>query len=979
MQFKAKFLGSPELYIDSEPAFFPFRKAQVLALILIAEKSITKDKACGYLWSDKTSDKARRNLSNALSCVKKLIPVNVGSGTISLDPKFKVECDTDLVKNIDTLSWHQIKELCKPFMDNAEIDDVAGLTDWLLPKRQYYHDLMVKSLKHRAQARLAGYSENKYEDAVHCYEILSEFEPYDEKIHAELVRLYIKTKQRVKAVYAARNFANRIETDLGMKSDLTEISTLMKRNTDSSVKQSSLRTTQDFNPLERSGEIMKMLDFFTTESTDTPLCGMVWGEQGIGKTVFINEIVSRLTENGWECYTITCWQEEKSYPLAPVMRFLKSVSVSANQNEEIKAMSDLNYSYIADLIYNKIAERNDSTRRLLVIENLQWMDDASWNIMETLMCDARAGRNILVSGFSEIRPAFMLRTALADEPFEKFEVMLRRFNFEETRRICHEMASEEEWTEDKIQDIYSQTEGNPFFIRELLKYNPEERASHKTSYKNTYRAMIELLENEERLFLEAIAVAPECGSMKETAEILEVSPLAISKIFNNIRLHGFLREQEAGGDVLYYFTHTKIREALMDGMSVSRKMALHSRAIEILEKHLPKKLKYRNKKLCARIAYHAKEAGMSQKELFWILKELELHFMAVHEVFPTLVDQDLMQYIPAAEDANYTQMTLSNAWMLMDRLFRVEGASRELLCMERDFYILKGGYLWWSGNYEDAYQILRGAMRKAVKLKDPEPIIKAGVQICYLAIQQDDAKRLRYCAKKLRSYAASHSFKQWEGIAYRFMGIASILSGQKEKAEKYLLASTMIFEKLEDCGENYTVCIIAAEHFRGDVKLSVGNMTDALAHYKNCIDIGESVALFRGLGLSFAKAALCSIILEKYDDAEKLLQRMGKFYNIMHTSWEDGLQGGGIAFSLMGLINCRKKDWQRASMCYAAAEKLANAAKRPVWLAVLYWSKHELFKLADEMPEGFEQAVIKHSKAWYERELIKLKRKIGWE
>lgn len=974
--FRVKLLGAPELFIDDAPVFFPFRKAQVLALMLIIERTITKDKICEYLWSDKASDKARRNLSNALSCVKKLIPVSVGSGTISIDPKFHTEYDTDLIQNIETLSWNQISELCKPFMDNAEIDDWTGLSDWLLPKRQYYHNLMVKGLKHRAQNQLAGYSENKYEDAVHCYEKLAELEPYDEKIHGELVRLYIKTRQRIKAVCAARDFASRIESDLGVKSELTEISTLMKRSL--AAPQAQQAPQHNLNPLERSDEIMKMLDFYMNESADAPLCGMIWGEQGIGKTVFINEIISRLTENGWECFTITCWQEEKSYPLAPVMRLLKSISMPARQHDDVKAMSELNYSYIADLLYSSFTGCSGETKRLLVIENLQWMDDASWNILETLMYNAKVGRNILVSGFSEIRPAFMLRVALADEPFEKFELTLKRFNLEETGRICTDMAPEEEWTPEKIHDIYIQTEGNPFFIREVLKYKPEERMSKKAPYKNTYSAMIELLDNDERMFLEAIAIAPECGSMKEIAQVLDISPLAVSKLYNNLRLHGFLREQENEGDVLYYFTHTKIREALADTMSASRKIALHSKCIDVLEESIPKHLKYRNKKLCARIAYHAKCAGMIQKELFWLLKELELHFMAVHEVFPTLVDQDLMHYIPSAEDANYTQTNLANAWALMDKLFRTCGASRELLCMERDLFTLKGGYFWWSGSYDDSYQMLRSAVRKAIRIGEPEPIIKAAVQMCYLAIQQDDAKRLSYCAKKLRKFAAEHSFKQWEGIACRFMGIAAILSGKRESAYKHLLASTVIFEKLEDCGENYTVCIIAAEHFRGDFEISHGDISKALTHYERCIDIGESIALFRGLGLSIAKAALCYILLDKCDKAENLLQRMGKFYNIMHTSWEDGLQGGGIAFSLMGLINCRKEDWQHAGMCFAAAEKLADAAKRPVWQAILCWSKHELFKFEGQMPKNFKSTVLTHTKEWYETELKRLKQKIGW-
>ena len=207
MKYKARLLGRPELFVDGTPYIFTFKKAQILALMLIEEKSISKDKICEYLWSDKTLEKARRNLSNAVSCIKKVLPVNIAGGVISLGDNVKIERDVDLIPRIDSLGWPEISELCSPFMDSADVDDWGAFSDWLLPKRQHYHNLLVKNLKKRAQTQLAGFAQNRFEDALLCYERLSECEPYDEKIHGELVRLYIKTNQKIKAVDAARAFS----------------------------------------------------------------------------------------------------------------------------------------------------------------------------------------------------------------------------------------------------------------------------------------------------------------------------------------------------------------------------------------------------------------------------------------------------------------------------------------------------------------------------------------------------------------------------------------------------------------------------------------------------------------------------------------------------------------------------------------------------------------------------------------------------
>ena len=541
------------------------------------------------------------------------------------------------------------------------------------------------------------------------------------------------------------------------------------------------------------------------------------------------------------------------------------------------------------------------------------------------------------------------------------------------------MAPGEDWTDERIHDVYMQTEGNPYFIRELLKYKSDGMIGDGSPYKNAYVSMIELLDDDERLFLEAIAVCPECASMKEIAQVLAMSPLRVSKLYNDLRLHGFLREQEADeGDVLYYFTHTKIREALLEGMSVSRRTALHTKNVEILEAAAPARLQYRHRKTCARLYYHCHEARMHLKELYWRVRELDLYFMAVHEVFPTLVDQDLMYYIPTIDDSNYTKKAMADAWAIMDRLFRTEGGSPELLRLERDLYILKGGYLWWSCRYDDAEYMLRAAVRKALAIGEPEPVIKAGVQMCYLAIQCDDAKHLAFCARKLWDYTKKAGMRKWEGTALRFMGISRILLAQYDEADRYLLMSTSVFEKLEEKGCNYTVCLIAAEHFRGDALLAQKKIKEALALFENCVNIGESVSLFRGLGLALAKAAFCLMLLGRYKEAEVHLQRMGKIYNIMHTEWEDGLQGGGLAFSIMGVLNCRKKDWYHAGICFNVAKRLVNEAKRPLWQAMLYWAKLELYKMGDELPKEFAEGVLKHPREWYEEQLQLLKHKVGW-
>ena len=983
MRYRACFHGAPNLFIDNIPHVFPFKKAFVLSLILIVEeKGISKDKLCEYLWADKAIEKGRRNLSNALSYVKKILPVEVTKdGTVLLSPDFEVEKDTDLFASFNSLTWTQIKDLSLPFMDLPDAESWESFEDWLLPKREHYNALLVDGLKERAAFALESESPaNKdTEEALRCYEYLSELEPYDEKIHGELVRLYIKTDQKIKAVSSARDFSKRIESDFGIESDLSGASCFIKRNTPENNPFFKEAAGKD-SPLARNKEIMLVLDFLQTSGCDrVSSCAFVWGEQGIGKTVFAAEIVKCLGTKGWDCLIIKCLQEEKYSPMAPFLRLAKNLKKTALKYDEITSVTEMNYSYLADVIYDEVAETDESKRRLFIIEDIQWMDKASWIILEAIIKDSSAVRHLIVTGFEEIRDTFMLRSSIDEAPFDRLEISLKRFSLEETARICRETCPLHDWDEQKFRDIYLQSEGNPFFIKELIGYGSGQVPSDKETKKNIFLSMIELLDDEERLFLDAIAISGAPASMRQTACVMEISPLAAARIYDNVRLHGFLQEQDKNdGDVLYYFTHVKIREALLSVMSHSRKIALHLKYIQILES-MNIIGQYRHKDICSRLFRHCASAGIQEKELFWRIRELELHFRAAHEVFPPLTNQDLAYYIPGAGDIDYTERALAAAWDIMDKLFRQNGGTPELLKAERDLYTLKGAYLWWNGQYDDSRQMLDDAIKKAVSIGEAEPIIFALIQMCYLAIQMDDAELLSQNAESMRCIAQKENFQKWLGISYRFLGISGILSGDHDRVEEFLLKSTKVFEDLEEKGEYFTASIIAAEHFRGDLHFASGSIKEALEYYVSCINIGESLGLYRGLGLSFAKASFCMMLLGNYDDASKYLQRTEKFFTMMHSDAEEGLQGGGIAFSLMGLLYCKNGDWDKGRSYFDIAMKFIKNTKRPAWRAIMYWAKLELYSISQDMPPDFAAAIFEHKKEWYEESLRKMLHKVGWD
>jgi len=172
--------------------------------------------------------------------------------------------------------------------------------------------------------------------------------------------------------------------------------------------------------------------------------------------------------------------------------------------------------------------------------------------------------------------------------------------------------------------------------------------------------------------------------------------------------------------------------------------------------------------------------------------------------------------------------------------------------------------------------------------------------------------------------------------------------------------------------------LIAAEHFRGDILMAEGDKTGALELYKNCVRMGESLGIHRGMGLSLAKSGYCLCLLGEFEEAEKMLRRLEGFYFQLNSDQDGGLQGGGIAFSLLALITGLKGDWDKSREYFEITERLLSQARRPTWLAIYYWAKAELVKSGRSIPADFVSAVLGEEEAHYRNKVAQLGSRVGW-
>ena len=1005
-EYQVLLLGQPKIYKGGKEVIFPFLKARVLALLLLEEREMERDKVCALLWENKSLETGRRNLSNAMSCIRRdnrLFCAN--SRSVYLDPQIGVNRDTDRINDLDHLEWDAIQALLNPFMDAVDIKEGVAFEEWVRYKRERYRCGLVDALKKRAQIRQEEEGRDAILDAVTCYEKMTELDPYDECIHADLTRLYIKTGHRVAATKVARDFSRRIEAELGISNKRTRVSPLLVRV----LKPHGIPANvapEDDDPLARKRELSEVLDFLRLSRASSS-CTCIWGEEGIGKTSLVKEVVTKLEENGWLCLTVKSFREERHYPMSPLIRLLKKLhqklpleqapysrfkrnylaSCFPFLGKEMKdtdgdsfkgslSSTELNPTLIAEIILEYISFVASDTC-LIAVQEIQWMDETSWSILETIIRNWGPQRHMLVSGYEESRSLLDGRAVFESASLERLEVYLKCFDVGQTMLICKKMFPDQEWPEDRVSAVYTQTEGNPFLIREYLRFS--EQAPSGSIFRGAgslFTARLGMLNEEERFLLEGVSVFHGEASLQQLSILLDRDPLRLAECCKKNIEHGFLREREEKGDVLLAFTHSKVKKLVLVEMPKTLNNILHRKMLESLEAH---QKKYpADRRLYPQLFYYCKKLGLDEKELSWRLKELAIHFQATHEVFPVLSDPELIHYIPSLDDMKYTKQSLSEIRTIIDRRIRLYGRSSKLNSMERSLFTIEGGYLWWSGKYEDAASFLKEALQCAIREDKPKAIIEVCMQLCYLSIQTDNEEGLRRYAKRIFLLARTKHYHPWMGVSMRFLAISYIMTGNTNTALRLLQMSIRLFEKIEEEGASYTVSLIAAEYIQGDLQIAIGNRRKALSHYLSCIRIGESLGLYRGLGLALAKAGYCYLRLGNLAKSEEVLNRIENFCEITRLDWNGNLQGGGIALSLLGLLSAIKGNWERSRMYFELAENLDERIGRPTWRGIFLWSKSELFLYIKDAPESFVAGVLPHSREWYSEEAIRMLARIGW-
>lgn len=518
---------------------------------------------------------------------------------------------------------------------------------------------------------------------------------------------------------------------------------------------------------------------------------LVCGEAGIGKSRLVAEVTARLGPEQAQVLRGICFEQDRTLPFAPLVDLLRTLLLSPERDATlhrlapwVPALLTLLPSlalFLPEVRPAPPLEPEQEQRRLfvaltsflfdqsehrplvLVIEDLHWSDETSLAFLHFLIRQSRLRPLLLVLTYrqEEVHPALAHFLSALDRERVVLDCSLGALSQEEVHAMLRATFHlKKPVRRDFLEALYQLTEGNPFFVEEVLKSllavgdiffsegtwdrKPLALLHVPRSVSDAVQQRTHLLREAER---ETLAVATVVGRQVEVALLQAVTarPHAeLLAVLDTLIAAQLLVETSSG---LYAFRHALTQAAVYQALPLSRRKALHLTIARMLQ---DRPAAWRDAHL-ADLATHFLEAEAWTEVLDY---EQQLGAQALALYAPREAVEHLSRALAAAEhlpEANLIPLYRARG-QAYDLLGEFEAARRDgeqALQLSRTMgdrheewqSLIALGLLWTGHDYPQASACFQQALDLALALGDPQKYTRSQNRLVYRLITSGQPTR----------------------------------------------------------------------------------------------------------------------------------------------------------------------------------------------------------------------------------------------
>ena len=607
----AELLGSGRILLDGKQVNLPFKQAEALVYYLLVEKETFRPKLADIIWGDSADEhKVQSNMRNAIYVIRREFGrdflVGASKNVIQINPEIRIDLDIDRFndKNLTDFSFY-----AGDFLENFYLKDNEYYNEWLLNNRQHYRGLLQERLK---ESIVAAFQDERYKDCeLECQKLMA-LDEFDEFGYVYLIEIYRARGEYSSAVALYDRLEKLLSEEL-FQSPSEEITALVqniRQERNKSVlhvlsqKESitSPESEKDSGPfMGREEERGKLVDDILQFSGGRGAISLaVTGEVGIGKTQLFQTVLSSLGKTQAAIYQTCCYRAEENYALKPwqnifeqLGRDLKNRASGADATLFRAAVSRA-FPYLWQVDLEKAIDQDDITtesgssnlraityalmrlshaqRMIFYFDDLQWADSVSISLIRDILTSDKNHCILFLFGVRDERHQYV-GSFLEEMKAARFlsELQLPRFSVDETGRLADLLLPDRFSTPALRQQLFRETEGNPFFIIETvnnLKFNGSV-ADITPNMRDTIRIRIMSLPSEERSILDLLSFFFDGASFDMMRSLSGKEEYELITILENLIDKKLIREVIRAESVAFQFSHQKILEYVYGELSLS--------------------------------------------------------------------------------------------------------------------------------------------------------------------------------------------------------------------------------------------------------------------------------------------------------------------------------------------------------------------------------------------------------------------------
>jgi predicted ATPase/DNA-binding CsgD family transcriptional regulator len=688
---------------------------------------------------------------------------------------------------------------------------------------------------------------------------------------------------------------------------------------------------------------------------------LVSGEAGIGKSRLVMEAKTYAMKS--MCILQgNCFESDQSYPYAPVLDLLRTFFNTHDLKDFLQSSGSVAYEFIklfpeldnGRLEISVLSERDpqqekrhlfavlaqffidQATRQpvLLIIEDLHWSDDSS---LEFLLYLSRRCTNLpmlMIFTYRDDEIHANLRHWLAqlEREHQIQELVLTRFSPNDVEAMLNAIFHKQYSKQLDLWDsIYTLTDGNPFFIEEILKsliawgelVFTDGRWVGRSAYelhipRNVQDAVQQRIARLSEAAREILTIASVAGQRFDFALLQQLTN------HDEQQLLALMKELIAAQLVIeesadqFAFRHALTRQAVYTDRLARERRALHKVIAETMERYYATTLDsyleilayhYYKAEVWDKAFQYGQLAGEKAQTLYSPRNAIEQYSQALHAAQhltispPSALFRMRGQAYETLGDFEHAQSDYNHA---LDIARNAHDGAAEWQS------IVDLGFLCSERDYEQAGTYYHQAIELARTFDDPKLEAHSLNRMgnWHLNIEQP-LEALRYHREASTIFQTLHD---QHGIAETLdlVGMTSYLGGDLVQGTAYYEQAIALFRELDDRNgltSSLATLALSGPTYQTDTMVSLASLAEVIQDTEQALKISRKIDQRPAEAYALFQLALCLGSQGEYGRALKTVQQsLDIAEEIEHSQWQTAAQTvlGGIYSGLLAYPQARE-------------------------------------------------------------------------